>query len=131
MKRRGKWDFSVNRERTRQQMEGLSSMEYTLYESAGYQMPQEELPSDPPYTIKPLSSEIVNEFMHIVDHIAKATLPEEEVRWILYEAMHQGILENQSSDEVYHTVQQALSSYNKEGSAHETSIESDSSHSTS
>ncbi len=123
--------LSVNRERTRQQMERLSSMEYTLYESAGYQMPQEELPSDLPYIIKPLSSEIVNEFMHIVDHIAKATLPEEEVRWILYEAMHQGILENQSSDEVYHTVQQALSSYNKEGSAHETSIESDSSHFTS
>ena len=105
--------LSVNKERTSEQLSQMTEMEHTFYPFSGKYDPtiEEKTYDGEPYYIQPMGETVEAVFQNILNHMGPATLPEEDARWILFEKISQGIIEEWPAEQVYQSIQTALEAY--------------------
>ena len=111
------WEMglSINKQNTEKMIEERKNSIYTLYPGIGMYDPEgggdEELLKGDPYIINELDEEICDYFLEMLDNIGVATLPDGNIRLIVYNHILDGILNEKTKEQVYQNVCDELNTY--------------------
>ena len=111
------WEMglSINKQNTEKMIEDRKNSIYTLYPYIGTYDPEmegvDETWKGDPYIINEMDDELCGYFLKILENIGVTTLPDGNVKLIVYNHILDGILHDKTKEEVYDNIYEELNTY--------------------